>query len=181
MRDRGIDYFENSRRATHVQQAYAIDNPLHFKGYGRDAWGITASEGPGPAVRQIDGVRRRFHDYVGRGAPFGIEDGTLAPWAVLASVPFAPEIVLPTIHHFTHTLGLHDAQRYGFKSTFNPTFGGPSGSAAGWISPFHFGLNLGPIVLMIENHLSGMPWRMMRGCTHLSSGLRAGGFAGGWL
>jgi len=181
MRDKGIDYFENSRRATHVQQAYAIDNPLGFRGYGRDAWGITASEGPGPAVRQIEGVRRRFHDYVGRGAPFGIDDGTIAPWAVLASVPFAPEIVLPTIHHFTHTLGLHDGQAYGFKSTFNPTFGDHSGSAAGWISPFHFGLNLGPIVLMIENHLTGMPWRMLRECDHMANGLRKGGFTGGWL
>ncbi|MEO7433028.1 MAG: glucoamylase family protein [Dokdonella sp.] len=181
MRDKDMDYFENSRRATFVQQAYAIDNPHRFRGYGRDAWGITASEGPGPAVRQIDGVRRRFHDYAGRGAPYGIDDGTLAPWAVLASLPFAPEIVLPAIHHFAHTLALHDPQRYGLKSTFNPTFDGVPGSAAGWVSPYHFGLNLGPIVLMIENHLTGMPWSLMRNCDAVAHGLRTGGFAGGWL
>ncbi|MEO7756993.1 MAG: glucoamylase family protein, partial [Dokdonella sp.] len=99
LRGKDIDYFENSRRATQVQQRYAIDNPLGFKGYGRDAWGITASDGPGPDVRWIDGVKRRFYDYVGRGAPFGIDDGTLSPWAVVASLPFAPDIVLPTIHH----------------------------------------------------------------------------------
>jgi hypothetical protein len=181
MRGKGIDYFENSRRATHVQQRYAIDNPLRFKGYGRDAWGITASDGPGPAVRRIDGVKRRFFDYAGRGAPFGIDDGTLAPWAVLASLPFAPEIVLPTIHHFAHRLGLHDAERYGFKSTFNPTFDRVPGSPAGWMSTFHFGLNLGPIVLMIENYLTGMPWKLMRECKPVATGLRRGGFAGGWL
>ena len=48
MREKGIDYFENSRRATYVQQRYAIENPRKFAGYGEHCWGITASEGPGP-------------------------------------------------------------------------------------------------------------------------------------
>ena len=48
MRDKGIDYFENSRRATYAQQQYAIHNPLKFVGYGRNCWGITASDGPDP-------------------------------------------------------------------------------------------------------------------------------------
>ncbi|MEO5624691.1 MAG: glucoamylase family protein [Dokdonella sp.] len=179
VRSKGIDYFENSRRATLVQQRYAIDNPLGFKGYGRDVWGITASDGPGPDVRRIDGVKRRFYDYKGRGAPFGIDDGTLSPWAVVASLPFAPEIVLPTIHHLAHTLQLHHPHRYGFKATFNPIYDG--NEQAGWVSPWHFGLNLGPIVLMIENHLTGMPWRIMRNCRPIVAGLRQAGFTGGWL
>ena len=96
MRSKGIDYFENSRRATLIQQRYAIDNPLGFKGYGAECWGITASDGPGPVTLKIDGIERRFYDYEGRGAPYGIDDGTISPWAVIASLPFAPEIVLPT-------------------------------------------------------------------------------------
>lgn len=179
VRSKDIDYFENSRRAALVQQRYAIDNPLGLRGYGRNAWGITASDGPGPAVRRIDGVRRRFYDYAGRGAPYGIDDGTLAPWAVVASLPFAPDIVSPTIHHLAHTLRLHAPHRYGFKATFNPVYDG--NSQAGWVSPWHFGLNLGPIVLMIENHLTGMPWRIMRDCVPIVSGLRRAGFTGGWL
>lgn len=179
LRSKRIDYFENSRRAALVQQRYAIDNPLGFKGYGRESWGITASDGPGPAVREIDGVQRQFYDYQGRGAPYGIDDGTLAPWAVVASLPFAPEIVLPTIHHLAHTLHLHDPHRYGFKATFNPIY--DSCSQAGWVSPWHFGLNLGPIVLMIENHLSGMPWRIMRSSPPIAAGLRRAGFTNGWL
>src|SRR6478672_5750808 len=47
MRERGSDYFENSRQATFVQQEYAIRNPLGFEGYGEHCWGITASDGPG--------------------------------------------------------------------------------------------------------------------------------------
>lgn len=181
MRDKGIDYFENSRRATIVQQRYAIANPGGFKGYCGHCWGITASDGPGPTVRRIEGIERRFYDYEGRGAPWGLDDGTLAPWAVVASLPFAPEVVLPAIHHFVNTLHLHDQHRYGFKATFNATFDGVPGSPAGWVSPWHYGLNLGPIVLMIENHLDGMPWQLMRQCRHIATGLRRAGFEGGWL
>ena len=183
MRGKGIDYFENSRRATQIQQRYAIDNPLGYECYGADCWGITASDGPGPAERQIRGVMRRFYDYEGRGAPDGIDDGTLAPWAVIASLPFAPEIVLPTIHHFTHALPRCHHERYGFKASFNQTWTElpAADTPAGWHSPYCFGLNLGPIVLMIENHRSGMVWNLMRGCDWITTGLRRAGFEGGWL
>lgn len=180
MRGKGIDYFENSRRATLVQQRYARENPQRFHGYNENAWGITASDGPGPTTKRIDGIQRRFDDYLGRGVPFGPDDGTLAPWAVVASMPFAPEIVLPTIHHCIEHLNLHDPYRYGFRATYNATFA-RAGESPGWISPYHFGLNLGPNVLMIENHRSGLVWALMRGCAPLVEGLRRAGFEGGWL
>src|SRR5450759_5315379 len=116
MRDKGMDYFENSRRATYVQQQYAIDNPLKFKHYGRCCWGITASDGPGPDTIKIDGIERQFFDYLARGVPYGPDDGTIAPWAVVASLPFAPEIVLPAIEHFIHHLELKALNPYGFKA-----------------------------------------------------------------
>lgn len=100
MRSKGIDYFENSRRATEVQQRDAMRNPLGFEGYGRYFWGLTASDGPGWTVRQIRGVERRFFDCVARGVPYGPDDGTVAPWAVVASLPFAPDVMLPTVRHF---------------------------------------------------------------------------------
>ena len=181
MRAKGMDYFENSRRATYVQQQYAIDNPLKFKGYGRCCWGITASDGPGPDAIKVDGIERQFFDYVARGVPYGPDDGTLAPWAVVASLPFAPEIVLPAIDHFIHQLELKAVNPYGFKATFNPTYPGQSGSARGWVSPWHYGLNQGPIVLMIENYRSGLLWRLTRNCPYIVSGLRRAGFTGGWL
>lgn len=181
MRERGIDYFENSRRATVIQHRYAIANPQRCRGYGADVWGITASDGPGPTTLRIDGVERRFFDYVGRGAPNGIDDGTVSPWAVVASLPFAPELVLRAIHHCMHEMHLHDRNRYGFRSSFNPTFPGEPGAASGWVSPYHFGLNMGPIVLMIENHLSGMGWQLTRNCPWIVAGLRRAGFTGGWL
>jgi hypothetical protein len=100
---------------------------------------------------------------------------------VVASLPFAPEIVLPAIEHFIHHLELKAVHPYGFKATFNPTYPGNAGSACGWVSPWHFGLNQGPIVLMIENYRSGLLWRLMRRCPYIVSGLRRAGFTGAWL
>jgi hypothetical protein len=178
MRGRGIDYFENSRRATLAQQRYAMRNPGRFKGYGEFCWGITASEGPGPATLVIDGVKRRFFDYVARGIPYGPDDGTLAPWAVVASLPFAPEIVLPTIRSID-AMGIGRNGPYGFEATFNPTFPSATGDPCGWVSPRNFGLNNGPIVIMIENYRSGLIWKTFRKCAYLVRGLRRAGFRGG--
>ena len=179
MREKGSDYFENSRRATHVQQQYAIRNPLKFREYGEHCWGITACEGPGPAVFEIDGVKRRFFSYVARGAPDGPDDGTIGPWGAVASLPFAPEIVLPTIRHLMK-LGVGSTSPYGVEATFNPTFP-DSGKRSGWLSPYNFGLNDGPIVLMIENYRTGFLWDLMRGCEPIVRGLRRAGFRNGWL
>ncbi len=180
MRGKSIDYFENSRRATYVQQQYAIHNPSQFEDYGDNCWGITASDGPGAATRKIKGKTRIFFGYLARGVPDGPDDGTIAPWAVVASLPFAPEIVLSVLRWFDD-IKLRAAGPYGFKATFNPTYEKKSAQAPLWVSPFHLGLNQGPIVLMIENYRSGLLWRLMRQCPYLVSGLRRAGFSGGWL
>ena len=119
MRDRGSDYFENSRQATYLQRDYAIRNPKGFSGYGENCWGITASDGPAAAKRSMTVGGRRFFGYLARGAPFGPDDGTLSPWAAITSLPFAPEIVLPALRHF-HEMDLHEGNPYGFTASFNP-------------------------------------------------------------
>lgn len=182
MRGKGLDYFENSRRATYVQRCYAIDNPRKFSGYGENCWGITASEGPGPETVRLDGIERTFFDYLARGVPYGPDDGTLAPWAVVASLPFAPEIVLPAVDFCIHEAELKKHNAYGFKAAFNPTHPGEPGARhKWWVSPWHFGINEGPVVLMIENYRSELTWRLMRDSSYIRSGLRRAGFTGGWL
>jgi len=181
MREKGIDYFENTRRATYAQQQYAIDNPLKFAGYGQDCWGITASDGPGPDTIKVNGIERQFFDYLGRGVPYGPDDGTIAPWVVVASLPFAPEIVLPAIDYLVHEVDLKAGNPCGFKATFNPTYPDKRSNPYGWVPPWHFGLNQGPIILMVENYRTGLLWRVMRNCAYLARGLRRAGFSGGWL
>jgi len=177
MRDKGIDYFENSRRATQVQQLYAIDNPHTFVGYSQYFWGLTASDGPGRTVRQVARIKRRFYDYVARGVPYGPDDGTVAPWAVVASLPFAPEIVLPTIRHFKDVY----PGKCCFKCSFNLTFPHESEGKPGWTSTYYYGINLGPVVLMCENYRSGLLWQLTRSCPYIVAGLRRAGFTNGWL
>jgi len=181
MREKGLDYFENSRRATYAQQQYAIDNPMNFEGYSRTCWGLTACEGPGPKTITVNGIEREFFDYVARGVPDGPDDGTIAPWAVVASLPFAPEIVLPMLGFCIHEAKLTASNPYGFKASFNATFPEKAGNPHAWVSPWHFGINQGPIVLMIENHRTGLLWRLIRECRYIANGLRRAGFEGGWL
>ncbi len=180
MREKNSDYFENSRRATQIQQQYGIRNPLGLACLGELTWGVTASDGPGPAVKRIAGVERVFFDYIARGVPYGPDDGTLAPWAVVASLPFAPDIVLPTVKNFRR-LSIQVANPYGFKASINLMFGEPGNDGVGWVSKYHFGINEGPTVLMIENYRSGLVWSLMRKCGPIVAGLRAAGFSGGWL
>ncbi len=177
---KGIDYFENSRRATQVQREYAIRNPLAFAGYGKDFWGITASGGPGWTTRRIDGIERSFFDYVARGAPYGPDDGTVAPWAIVASLPFAPDIVLSAVRNFQDVYPQVTGQ-YCFRCSFNLTFSDDVEGGIGWTSPYHFGINLGPVVLMCENYRSELLWRLMRSCRYVVTGLRRAGFRNGWL
>ncbi len=178
MRERGIDYFENSRRATLVQREYAIRNPKRFKDYCANCWGLTASDGPGPRVVEVDGKPRRLLGYAARGAPHGPDDGTVAPWASVASLPFAPDVVLPTIRHIAGMMREHGSYRPG--NSFNPTWNAGTGPP-GWVSPWRFALNSGPVVLMIENYRSELPWTLMRDSEPLQRGLRLAGFRGGWL
>lgn len=180
MRTVGIDYFENSRRATYIQQEYAVRNPKKFVGYNEHSWGITASDGPGPAALRVNGTRRKFYDYLARGVPYGPDDGTLAPWSVVASLPFAPEIVLPTLQYLNRTYP-EITGKHGYKCSLNPSFRPKTGSKRGWISQGHYGLDQGPVVLMIENFRSGLIWRLTRRCPYIVQGLKRAGFRGGWL
>ncbi len=187
MAARGLDYFENSRRATLAQRAYAVANPGGWKGYGEHVWGLTACDGPGDLTLDAGGTPRRFRSYAARG-PGSFDDGTLAPTAMAASLPFAPEIVLPGIRELRRRYGAHIYREYGFVDAFNPSF--PDGArpavgtvvpGVGWIGADYLGIDQGPIVAMIENHRSGLIWRVMRRSAYLRRALARAGFTGGWL
>ena len=180
MREHQSDYFENSRQATYVHQEYACHNPLEFAGYNEFCWGITASDGPGWEKRVINGVERQFFGYNARGAPFGPDDGTLAPWVVVASLPFAPEIVIPTVRALAR-LDLGMTKRYGFKASFNPTYEVSDSPTGWWVTPYHFGIDQAPVALMVENYRTGLIWRLTRRSPYIVAGLRRAGFQGGWL
>src|SRR4029450_8232415 len=180
MRAHDSDYFENSRQATFVQQEYALRNPMNLTGYGEHCWGFTACDGPGWVKRVVNGVERQFFDYIARGAPSGPDDATTAPWVVVASLPFAPEIVIPTVRHFAR-LNLGMTAPYGFKPSFNQTFTVDESPTGSWVTHHHFGIEQAHVPVKIDNYRSGLIWDIMRSCPAVIAGLRRAGFTGGWL
>ena len=191
MRGHGIDYFENSRRAVLSQQAYAVENPLHWAGYGKDIWGLTASDGPVDATFEYEGEARLFHTYAPRGAgiEYVLDDGTIAPTAAAASIVFAPDVAIPAITAMHDRYGAQLYGEYGFLDAFNPSFQfakaklhhGRLAPGSGWFDTDYLGIDQGPIVLMIENYRSDFVWSVMRRNPHIRCGLTRAGFTGGWL
>jgi len=155
MRNRGITYFENSRRATLAQQAFADANPFGWAGYSDSLWGFTASDVP--------------TGYSARGAPPPqSDDGTITPTAPVSSLPFAPDEVLLTIHNMWNSYGPQLWTPYGFRDAFNLTFN--------WWGPDVIGIDQGPQVLMIENYRTGRVWNRFMENPHVQTGLTRAGF-----
>jgi len=191
MRGKGLDYFENSRRATLSQRAYAVDNPYRWVGYGPNEWGLTASDGPRDGPMTVEGIPRVFFTYAARGAAWGEvrDDGTIAPTAVGGSVPFAPEITIPALIAMREKYGDRLFTKYGFLDAFNATFprtgltpqAGTVVPGVAWFDSDYLGIDQGPIIAMIENYRTGLVWRVMRTNPYIKTGLERAGFTGGWL
>jgi hypothetical protein len=177
MREKGSDYFENSKGAIAIHREYAARNPHGYQGYDRNLWGITAGDGPGNRELRQSSRDRRFFGYMSRGAPYGPDDGTIAPWAMLATVPFGADTALRGTRHLLRAYP-QVCTNDRFCSGFNPTL---VERGDGWLSDGWFGLDQGLLVMMIENHRSGLIWEITRGCAWMRAGLKGAGFEGGWL
>lgn len=177
MREKSSDYFENTKSAVAIHRDYGERNPRGFKAYGRDFWGVTAGDGPSVQDARENGRDLRFFGYMSRGVPYGPDDGTIAPWAMLATLPFTPEAALAGTRSLLVAYPQVCSQDR-FSGGFNPTLRSVSG---GWLSEGRYGLDQGLLAMMIENHRSGLIWEIMRGCRYVRDGLGHAGFAGGWL
>jgi hypothetical protein len=151
MKEKGIDYFENSRRATLTQSEYTKENPKGWKGYDALTWGITATDGPGS---NYNFDYYKFQGYAGRGTSGKDmtveEDGTIGPYGVLSSLPFTPELSLATIKNINTKMGNKIWGKYGYYDAFNET--------ANWVGTDYIGIDQGPMIMMIENFRTGLVW-----------------------
>jgi hypothetical protein len=130
-------YFDNNRNIALINRAYCITNPKKFPGYGPDAWGLTASDGP-------DG-------YVPHAPDAENDRGTLTPTGALAAFPYTPEASMAALKHYYRDLGAQLWDVYGPRDAYNP--------GQNWISPIYMGLNQAPVTVMIENYRTGLVWR----------------------
>ena len=138
--DQGIDYAENSRLATLANHEYSLSFQDKFKSYAENSWGLSASLGPGG-----------YKAYGGKPGE-GLQDGTLAPYAAIASLVFTPEESLEAIRYFYSDLGQNLYGPFGFKDAFNLD--------KNWWADEYLGIDQGLTVLMLENFLNdGIVWK----------------------
>src|SRR5690606_1052782 len=190
MRERGIDYFLNSRRAALAQREYAIANPMKWKDYGENVWGLTAGDGPQNTRQIYRGEEREFRHYSSRGAGLreNFDDGTIAPTAAISSIVFAPEVVIPATEEMLRRYGDYLYSSYGFLDSFNPSFNydiplktGRIVPGKGWVASDYIGIDQGPILAMIANYRNEFVWSVMKKSPYIRTGLERAGFRGGWL
>ena len=182
MKEKGIDYFENARRATYSHRAYAKENPQQYRDYSESIWGWTACDGPGNTSFVVDGRLRRFQGYAARGVSFDWvnDDGTIAPTATGGSLAFAPEICFPTLKAIREKYGPKLWREYGFADAFNPTYI-TSSTPSGWFDVDYLGIDQGPIIIMAENLRTEFVWNTMKKNPYIVRGLKRADFRGGWL
>jgi len=180
MTEKGIDYFENSRRATLANRQYCISNPRNFEAYGENIWGLTACDGPAD-IMVADTIQ--FKTYWARGASteYVADDGTIAPTAAGGSIPFAPEVCINALYTMRTTYGDKLYKKYGFKDSFNMSFTPPGSSEKGWFNPDYLGIDQGPILIQLENYETELIWNIMKTNKYIIMGLKKAGFKGGWL
>lgn len=190
MRARGIDYFLNSRRAALAHREYAIANPMKWKDYGENVWGLTAADGPQNTRQLYRGEEREFRHYSSRGAGLreNFDDGTIAPTAVISSIVFAPEVVIPATEEIHRRYGDYLYSSYGFLDSFNPSFDfdiplktGRLVPGKGWVASDYIGIDQGPILAMIANYRNEFVWTVMKKSPYIRAGLERADFRGGWL
>lgn len=155
--DRYADYGEQAVAHTLINREHCVRNPHGHRGYGPDCWGLTASDGP-------DGYDAH--------SPTN-DVGVITPSAALSSMPFTPEHSMRALRHFRAALGGRLWGEYGFFDAFDET--------RGWVAPSYLAIDQGPIVGMIENHRSGLLWRLFMSCPEVQRGLRTLGFSSPWL
>jgi exo beta-1,2-glucooligosaccharide sophorohydrolase (non-reducing end) len=149
--DHYTNYFRNNRNIALIAHEYAKQNPRGFKGYGDDTWGRSAG----------------INSAGGRSVPRD-DNGTITCTAALASFPYTPEESMKALKHFYRDLGGKLWGIYGFRDGFNET--------ENWFEDVNMALNQAPIVVMIENHRSGLIWKRFMANPEIKPALDAIGF-----
>ena len=153
LKDGYADYWEQNVRHVAINRAHCIANPGQHRGYGAACWGLTASDDP-------NGYDAHAPDN---------DNGTISPTAALSSLPYAPAEVLEVARHFLAVHGARLWQRYGFVDAFC--------EERGWYADTFLAIDQGPIIVMMENHLSGLLWRLFMRVPEVQTGLRRLGFS----
>jgi hypothetical protein len=153
LRDRYADYWQQNVRHVRINRAHCVANPGGFAGYGAACWGLTASDDPqGYAAHAPDN-----------------DNGTISPTAALASLPYAPAEVMAVLRHLLARYGKRLWREFGFVDAFC--------ESQNWYADTFLAIDQGPIIVMIENHRTGLLWKLFMAVPEVQAGLRRLGFA----
>jgi hypothetical protein len=153
LKDQYADYWEQNKSHTLINRAYCIENPKHYKGYGANSWGLTASD-----------------SWQGYAAHSPTEDlGVISPTAALSAFPYTPEYSMQALRHFYEDKGSSIWGEYGFADAFSEEHN--------WVAKSYLAIDQGPIVVMIENRRSGLLWKLFMSNPDVQKGLTKLGFS----
>ena len=157
LKDRYADYWELNQRHVAINRAHCVANPGNYLGFGESCWGLTASDDP-------EGYLAHAPD---------LDNGTIAPTASLASLPYAPREVMSTLRHFLKQHGTRIWGPFGFFDAFC--------EQRNWFSDVYLAIDQGPIIVMMENHRTGLLWKLFMNVPEVQPGLRKLGFSSPYL
>ncbi|HZK65880.1 MAG TPA: glucoamylase family protein [Puia sp.] len=157
LKDQYADYWEENYNHTLINYKHCVINPNHFKGYGENCWGLTASD-----------------NYKGYDAHSPTNDlGVITPTAALSAFPYTPQYSMLALKHFYNDLGNKIWRGYGFTDAFS--------EEKNWYATEYLAIDEGPIVGMIENYRTGLLWKLFMNCPEIKSGLEKLEFESPWL
>lgn len=154
LKDQFADYWSHNVNHTLINRQWCIENPKGFKGYGENCWGLTAS------------YSTRFYFAHAPGEQHDV--GVISPTAALSSFPYTPEYSMQAMKYFYHEIGDKIWGKYGFYDAFS--------QQDNWYPNHYLAIDQGPIVVMIENHRSGLLWNLFMSCPEVQAGLQKLGF-----
>ena len=155
--DRYANYWDQNVSHTLINRAYCLDNPRHFKGYGENCWGLTASD--------------NFEGYNAHSPTSDL--GVISPTAALSSFPYSPEYSMKAMRHFYEDLGDKIWGEYGFTDAFS--------ESRNWYAKNYLAIDQGPIIVMIENYRTGLLWKLFMSCPEIQRGLKKLDFSSPYL
>jgi hypothetical protein len=157
LRDAYGDYQVQTRQHALISQRHSIENPNHYFGYSSSVWGLTASDIP---------------DGYAASSPTN-DLGVIAPAGAIASMPFTPDESMEALKFYYYVLGDKLFQDYGFVDAFS--------LHRYWFASSFLAIDQGPIIIMIENHRSGLLWNLFTSAPELKAGLNKLGFTAPYL
>lgn len=154
LKDRYADYGQHNKAHTLINRAWCVENPLKYKGYGPQNWGLTASYSVKGYAAHAPGEKNDL--------------GVISPTAALSSMPYTPEYSMEAMKHWYTNLKDKVWGPYGFYDAFS--------EKAGWYPKRYLAIDQGPVVVMMENHRSSLLWNLFMSCPEVKHGLRKLGF-----